>query len=289
MVTINYGEITKTSGVYERTPIPGQFRLSGTAYLVAEGTKAKVTVQRINGADGIATISYITKPKTALAWQDYIPKSGTLTWTNGQTASKTIKINILSDGKTEGNEVFQIVLKTPVGATLATPFKANITILSNSKNAQASDAATQSSRMARLTEALDGEGLTWFTSTLSPWTKESFVTVDKVAAAISGQSDLDRVSWLQTELEGPGTLEYDWLVKGMGLDACLLIVDGKVYRTLGPGHAWMHETIPLEEGSHTIRWAVTGESRLIPGSAYLDQVKWVPEENFQLSTGLPGR
>jgi hypothetical protein len=112
---------------------PGQICFGASAYSAQEGTKRKITVRRINGSAGTVSVSYWMKPKTALAWKDYTPKSGTLTWTNGQTASKTIKIAIQADGKVEGNEVFQILLKSPVGTTLAAPTKATITILGNNK------------------------------------------------------------------------------------------------------------------------------------------------------------
>jgi hypothetical protein len=175
----------------------------------------------------------------------------------------------------EGNEVFQILLKNPVGATLSVPYIAVITIQGNSKSGVVSEDAT-TVRMVKLTEALDVKDLTWFTSTLSPWTKQPFVAMAGASGAISGQSDPGRVSWLQTDVEGPGTLEYDWLVKGLGLDACLLIVDGKVARTLHPGLLWMNESVLLGEGDHTIRWAFAGDSRLMQGAAYLDRVNWLP-------------
>jgi hypothetical protein len=255
----------------------GSLQFNQVSYPAFEGTKQKVFVSRINGSDGVVSVNYLTKPKTAIAWQDYIPKSGTLTWLNGDSTAKVIKINILADGKVEGNEVFKVVLTNPVGATLATPLTAAISIQANSKSVQLANDAT-AIRMTRLTDALDGVGLTWFTSEQTPWTKQSFVTVDGVDAAISGGSSIDQTSWLQTDLEGAGKLEFDWLVKGSGKDPCLVFVNGKVRRTLAPGYDWSHETLTLGEGDHTVRWVFVGDTGLTPGAAYLDQVKWVPNE-----------
>ncbi len=47
-------------------------------------------------------------------------------------------------------------------------------------------------------------------------------------------------------------------------------------RTRIPGHDWAHEALPIDEGSHTIRWVFVGDTGLVPGAAYLDQVTWTP-------------
>ncbi len=258
-----------------RASAPGSLCLESASYLALEGTIKKVKVKRLYGADGTVSVNYVITPKSALPWQDYTPKSGTLIWTNRQNAPKTIKIPILADGQTEGNETFQLVLKNPVGAILLSPAKATITILANSK-ATAAGANATVSRMARLTDALDDGGLTWFTSDRAPWTKQAFVTVDGVDAAISGPSTSGQASWLETVLEGPGKLGFDWLVKGAGKDTCLVFVNGKIRRTLIPGYEWSRESLTLGEGDHAVRWVFVGGTGLAPGSTYLDQVKWTP-------------
>ncbi len=264
-----------TSDVTVTAPLPGTISFDASSYVALEGTTLKAGVKRSQGAAGTVSVQYWMKPKTALAWQDYTPKSGTLTWTDGQTASKMIKIPIRADGQAEGNETFQVMLTAPVGATLVAPFKATVTITGNNKGG-AVDGDAVSTRMASLADAVDAEELTWFTAPLAAWTKQAGVTADGVDAAVSGASAPDQVSWLQADVEGPGTLDYDWLVRGRGLDAGLLIVDGRVFRTLGSGFIWTHETIPVEAGVHAIRWVFAGESRLIQGAAYLDRVSWKP-------------
>ncbi len=114
-------------------PTPGQICFAAATYAAQEGVKRKIVVRRINGSDGTVSVQYTTKAKTALAGQDYLTQSGTLTWTNGQTASQTIKLAIPIDGKKEPNETFQVLLKNPVGTTLAAPAKTTVTISGNSK------------------------------------------------------------------------------------------------------------------------------------------------------------
>jgi hypothetical protein len=130
---VTYPLLVNVSGTGVEPPQPGQLRLSASAYVASEGVARKIVVQRINGSNGTVSVNYVVKPQTALAWKDYTPLSGTLTWTNGQTASKALKIPIRADGKVEKNETFLFVLKNPVGTTLVTPLRATITIQANAK------------------------------------------------------------------------------------------------------------------------------------------------------------
>ncbi|MFO7535198.1 MAG: choice-of-anchor D domain-containing protein [Kiritimatiellia bacterium] len=108
---------------------PCQFCFSASAYSAHEGVPRKIAVKRINGTAGESSVDYVMKPITAQAWQDFTPASGTLTWTNGETASKTILIDVPADSDSEAAETFQVTLKTPVGASLAAPSKTVVTIL----------------------------------------------------------------------------------------------------------------------------------------------------------------
>jgi hypothetical protein len=64
------------------------------------------------------TVNYATLDQTAVAGRDYSAKSGTLTFTPGQT-SKTISITILNDLVSEPTETFAVKLSAPVNATLS--------------------------------------------------------------------------------------------------------------------------------------------------------------------------
>jgi hypothetical protein len=124
-----------TLGASGRGVPPGQLCFAASAYSAQEGTVVKILVKRINGSAGTVSATYVMKPRTAIAGKDYVSKTGTLTWLNGQTASKAIKITLNADRKVEGSEEFLVQLKNPVGTTLATPAQAAITIVANSKSA----------------------------------------------------------------------------------------------------------------------------------------------------------
>jgi hypothetical protein len=246
--------------------------MAGT-YAAQEGVTRKIYVKRLNGSDGAVSVSYLTKPQTALAGKDYIHKIGTLNWTNGDTASKVIKIPIRADGVREGAEIFQVVLKNPVRAALGAIIKTKVTIAANIKSELVD--APQLQRMDRLADALDKEDGVWVTSSRAPWRSQGFVTSDGVDAARSGNSDQAGVlSWLQTDLDGPGVLSFDWIVKGAGADSAVFLIDGQVIRVVGARYAWMTETMPLPEGAHTLRWIFLCGDSLQAGAAYLDGVTW---------------
>jgi hypothetical protein len=229
--TNNYGQCDVPAGLVLLLK-PGQLCMGAASCLAKEGVKKTVWVKRINGADGTVSVSWSTKPKTALPWKDYTPKAGTLTWTNGETASKPIKIPIRTDGLVEGNEAFQVLLKKPVEATLGIPAKTKITILANSKGAKAGSADT------------------------------------------IGDGACGLLSWEEAEVEGPGTLAFDWRVNGAGMETGVLIVNGRVQRILGRGYMWSHAAVALGEGPHTIRWVCVGSAGVDDGVVSLDNVVW---------------
>jgi hypothetical protein len=52
---------------------------------------------------------------------DYAPASGTLTWTAGDTSTKTISVNVHGDTTIEDDERFYVTLSNPTNATIARP------------------------------------------------------------------------------------------------------------------------------------------------------------------------
>ncbi len=115
-------------------PHPGAFRFSQASTSVSEAVgQATITVQRINGADGAVSVAYSAAAGTATAGLDFSPASGTLTWANGDSGSKTFKVGVLNDTAQEGSETVLLSLSGPTGgATLDDTQKtALLTILDN--------------------------------------------------------------------------------------------------------------------------------------------------------------
>lgn len=98
------------------------------AYAVSEDAGSiSITVERIGGSDGTASVSYATSNGKALAVSDYQAKSGTLEFAAGVT-EKSFTVTINDDQSTEGNEKLNLTLSNPSGAALSETTSAELTI-----------------------------------------------------------------------------------------------------------------------------------------------------------------
>ena len=111
-------------------PQPGALQFSASTYSVNEnGSSVTITVRRTGGSDGAVGVNYATSNGTATAGSDYTSRSGTLSWGNGESASKTFSVPILNDSAYEGDETVNLALSSPTGgATLGSPSTAVLTI-----------------------------------------------------------------------------------------------------------------------------------------------------------------
>jgi hypothetical protein len=105
---------------------PGVLGLSASAYN-SSGTSATVTVGRSSGSSGDVTVGYDTVNGSAISGTDYTAASGTLSWSDGDTSSRTVVVTVnpatFIDGKS-----FHIGLSDPTGgATLGTISGAAVT------------------------------------------------------------------------------------------------------------------------------------------------------------------
>ena len=94
------------------------------------GGMVTITVNRINGSTGAASVNYTTAPGTATpgVGNDYTTTSGTFNWADGDATSRTFDVPILDDNAAEGDEDFAVSLNTPSGAAIGTPGAATVTI-----------------------------------------------------------------------------------------------------------------------------------------------------------------
>ena len=109
------------NGVGEEPP-PVLPTISVSDASVIEGNSGAVqmnfTVSLSKAATGPVTVAYATADGTATAGSDYIAKSGTITFTAGET-QKTISITVNGDKVAELNETLALTLSAPSGATIA--------------------------------------------------------------------------------------------------------------------------------------------------------------------------
>lgn len=83
------------------------------------GTKQMVfAVSLSQAATGPVTVHYVTSNGTATAGQDYVARSGTITFAAGETR-KTISVTVNGDKAAELDESLTLKLTAPTGATIA--------------------------------------------------------------------------------------------------------------------------------------------------------------------------
>jgi autotransporter-associated beta strand protein len=116
----------------EPASVFGSLQFDAPSYNVGEGgATVTLNVTRTGGSSGAIGVSYSTADGTATAGagNDYTGNSGALSWTNGDTASKSIIIDILDDAAVEGDEAFNVNITNPTGgAVLGTPNDVTVTI-----------------------------------------------------------------------------------------------------------------------------------------------------------------
>jgi hypothetical protein len=108
----------------------GSLQLSASSDTVAQtaGTYTE-TVNRIGGSSGAVSVTYATANGTAVAGTDFTAANGTLTWSDGDAASKTFSVAISNASPFSGSKAFTVALSGPTGgATLSSPSSDTVTI-----------------------------------------------------------------------------------------------------------------------------------------------------------------
>ncbi len=106
----------------------GSLKLSKTNYEVSEAAgKATVTVMRVGGTRGTATIGYAATGGSATEGTDYVGVAGTLTFAPGES-SKIFIVPVMKDSTADAGETIGLTLSNPSGALLSDPSSGIITI-----------------------------------------------------------------------------------------------------------------------------------------------------------------
>ncbi|HWS89213.1 MAG TPA: Calx-beta domain-containing protein [Pyrinomonadaceae bacterium] len=124
-------------GAFEAQAAPpgGQIQFGAASYTADEGAGgATVTVTRTGGSTGAVSVTFATADGTAKAGADYPAVSNfTVTFADGDTASKTVNVPVTDDLLDEPDETVVLTLSNPTGgATLVgTPTTATLNIADN--------------------------------------------------------------------------------------------------------------------------------------------------------------
>ena len=127
------GESQPTSGTatyYFVVDSLGRFRFENSAGTVAEGASRTLTIQRVGGSDGVATVEFAADGGTATEGDDYAPFAGSITFADGET-ERNFTVETSIDSAIEGSETLTIALAVPTGSQsqLDAPAAFDLTIL----------------------------------------------------------------------------------------------------------------------------------------------------------------
>ncbi|HUP22866.1 MAG TPA: Calx-beta domain-containing protein, partial [Thermoanaerobaculia bacterium] len=114
---------------------PGQLTLELGNYAGAEGETVQISVHRVVGSTGAASVRIRTRNGTAKAPADFAALDQTLTWAHGEAGPKTVTIGLAVDKLKEPAEKFKVELLSYAGATAGAIQAAEVTI-TDGKSAQ---------------------------------------------------------------------------------------------------------------------------------------------------------
>ena len=119
----------------------------------------------------------------------------------------------------------------------------------------------------------------WNTSLSSPWLPQTNVTHDRISAARSGGITNNQTTWLETVVQGPGTLRFWWKVSSeTNHDVLRFLLNGVPLAGISGEIDWSWRSFDLPSGTQVLRWAYTKDASGASGQdrAWLDEVEFTP-------------
>src|SRR6185503_9942141 len=147
---------------------------------------------------------------------------------------------------------------------------------------------TTSAIGALLGEATDATHLPWSTSPAAPWSRVISSSHDEEDAARSPDASDDTVTWIETQVMGPGTISFWWRASTEPTYDQLAFYDNsRPLRYIDGETEWRFEIIPVTAGAHTLRWTYEKDDVTSAGSdhVWLDQVVFNPGAPQSISIG----
>ena len=184
---------------------------AGNSTSVSESQgSVELTVARTGSGVGDASVQWATAADSAESGTDFIAGSGTLMWLDGDTATRTIAIKLVSDLDIEGVESFSVKLFKPLGGTIGDVAEASIDITDAGQDL-ASTAGLSAKEMEldnteQVSEAIDAlsgdELITAATSTLKLLGSQHNTFRNRLTGLRAGNTNTLDVSRLSVEVDG---------------------------------------------------------------------------------------
>lgn len=128
-------------------------------------------------------------------------------------------------------------------------------------------------------EALDNCELTFQTGGTMPWVGQQIISFDLEDAAQSGAIEDNGFSWIETIVEGPGTLTFYWKVSsGENFDFLSFYIDDVPVDMMSGEVDWHYKEFGIPAGYHSLTWWYTKDGSASSGmdAGWLDQVTFTP-------------
>ena len=141
-----------------------------------------------------------------------------------------------------------------------------------------------------LAQSVNADSLDWATGGAADWQPEwSDAANDGLHHAHSGAIGNNTNSWIETSVEGAGTLSFVWKSSTEArYDMFQFVVDGEVKGTISGETPWTTNTIVLAGGAHTFRWNYRKSRSGTAGAdmVWLDSVTWTADVPPTLAEAL---
>jgi len=129
-----------------------------------------------------------------------------------------------------------------------------------------------------LSEALDTD-LSFTTGGNADWFSQTTTSQYGADAAQSGDISHNQESWMQTTVNGTGTVAFYWKVSSEeDFDFLEFYIDGSLQEDVSGLEDWEQETYTISTlGSHTLEWRYVKDKGTDSGSdcGWVDKVEWV--------------
>lgn len=226
-----------------------------------------MSVERFAGANGPASVNYTTANGTATAGLDYGTVSGTLTWANGDSSSKTFYIPIIQDGISEPSKTFSVLLSSATGAVLGNINSVAVTMTD-------ADAFPLNGAMPA--------GWVMPPTANAGWSVTADASSEGMFSLKSGSIADGQTSQIQvTKLFQAGTVTFSRRVSSeANYDFLEFYIDGSRKGGWSGELAWNSVSFPLTAGTHTLRWSYVKDTQCCSvgdDTAWVDAVSLPPE------------
>jgi len=123
-------------------------------------------------------------------------------------------------------------------------------------------------------DAVDAPDLEWMTGGDTAWFAQTTTSHDGIDAAQSGAIGDNQRSWLQTSVQGPGSVQFWWRNDSASGDGLQFMLNAVAATNLSGTTTWQLVELPLVPGFNSLRWDYVKDGATTNGTdaAWLDAV-----------------